>query len=116
MKALIMTVWLIGAGVSGAALYGIAYEVERMDAELAALEDDIRKERERIHGLRAEWAYLARPARIETLSRQYLPQMRSLTADRIGGAEDLPFEPLPDVLDVLEPEDLAMPASMGATQ
>ena len=116
MKALIMTIWLVGAGISGVALYGIAYEVERMDAELAALEENIREEREAVHGLRAEWAYLARPARIETLSRQYLPQMRNLSADRIGGAEDLPFEPLPDVLDVLKPEDLATPASMGAIQ
>lgn len=116
MRALIITVWLIGAAVSGGALYGIAYEVERMDAELAALEDEIREEREATHGLRAEWAYLARPARIETLSQQHLPRMRNLAADRIGATEDVPYLPLPDVLDVLEPEDLATPASMRAVQ
>ena len=110
MKALIMTLWLLGASITGAALYGIAYEVERMDAELAALEDEIRAEREASHGLTAEWAYLARPARIEELTERYLPEMRRLSAERIGTAEDLPFEPLPDILDVLPPETLATPA------
>ena len=111
MKILIMTVWLIGASITGAALYSIAYEVERMETELAALELDIREERAATHGLRAEWAYLARPARIEELSQRFLPRMRVLSANQIGVAEDIPYAQLPDVLDVLDPEDLATPAA-----
>lgn len=111
MKILILTVWLAGAGITGAALYGIAYEVERMEAELAALELEIREERAAAHGLEAEWAYLARPARIEELSQRYLPRMQSLSVSQIGTIEDIPYAPLPDVLDVLNPEDPATPTS-----
>jgi hypothetical protein len=116
MKMLMLTAWLLGASITGAALYGIAYEVERMEAELAALELDISEERSAIHGLNAEWAYLARPARIEELSRNFLPGMQGLSASQIGTADGVPFESLPDVLDVLDPEDLATPASTRKTR
>jgi hypothetical protein len=116
MKILILTVWLVGASITGAALYGIAYEVERMEIELAALELEIREERAATHGLEAEWAYLARPARIEELSQTYLPRMRSLSASQIGSAEDIPYKPLPDVLDILESEASAMPTSTRAVR
>jgi len=113
MRILIVTAWLFGASITGAVLYGIAYKVESMEDELASLEMEISEERSAIHGLNAEWAYLARPARIEELSRKFLPRMHSLSASQIGVADQIPFEPLPDVLDVLTPEDPATPASTG---
>ena len=111
MKALIMTLRLFGAIVTGTALYGISYEVERMEDELAALQDQILREREATHALEAEWAYLARPSRIEELAGRYLPEMKRLSAERIGVARDLPYEPLPDLLDILPPETLATPTA-----
>ena len=116
MKSIIMSVWLLGAAITGIGLYGIAYEVEQMEKELAALEREIIGERESIHVLEAEWAYLARPERIEELSGQYLPRMQGLTAERIGAYEDLPYQPLPDVLDVLRSEKLATPANLRVVQ
>lgn len=116
MRGLMLIGCLIGAAIAGASLYAIAFEVERMEAELAALERDIRRERESIHTMEAEWAYLARPDRIAELSDRYLPGMRRVSADRITRVDDLPFEPLGDALDVLPPEDLATPASMPIPQ
>ena len=116
MKSIIMSVWLFGAAVTGIGLYGIAYEVEQMEKELTALEREIVEEREFTHVLEADWAYLARPERIEELSGQYLPRMQSLTAERMGAFNDLPYQPLPDILDVLKPEDLATPAAAKVTQ
>ena len=116
MKSIIMSIWLLGAAITGTGLYGIAYEVEQMEKELSALEQEIVDERETIHVLEAEWAYLARPERIETLSGRYLPRMQSLTAERMGDFDDLPYQPLPDLLDVLKPEDLATPAAARVTQ
>ncbi len=116
MKSIIMSVWLLGAAITGMGLYGIAFEVEQMEKELAALEREIIGERESIHVLEAEWAYLARPERIEELSGQYLPRMQGLTAERIGAYEDIPYQPLPDVLDVLRSEKLASPANLRVVQ
>ena len=116
MKSMFMTIWLLGAAITGIGLYGIAYEVEQMEKELAALEREIIEERETTHVLEAEWTYLARPERIEDLSGQFLPRMQSLTAERIGGYDALPFRPLPDVLDVLQPEKLAATADLQVTQ
>jgi hypothetical protein len=36
MKSIIMSVWLVGATITGVGLYGIAYEVEQMEKELTA--------------------------------------------------------------------------------
>lgn len=116
MRGLMLTGCLIGAAIAGASLYAIAYEVERMEAELLALETDIRRESESIHTLQAEWAYLARPDRIAELSARHLPDMRRLSADRVASVEELPFESLGDALDILPPEDLATPASMPIPQ
>ena len=116
MKSVMMSIWLLGAAITGMGLYGIAYEVEQMEKELAALEREIIEERKSIHVLEAEWTYLARPERIEDLSGQFLPRMQSLTAVRIGGYDALPFRPLPDVLDVLQPEKLAATADLQVTQ
>jgi hypothetical protein len=87
-----------------------------MEKELTALEREIVEEREFTHVLEADWAYLARPERIEELSGQYLPRMQSLTADRMGIFNELPYQPLPDVLDVLKLEDLATPATAKVTR
>lgn len=107
MKGIFISIWLLGAVITGVGLYGIAYEVEQMEKDLTALERDIVQERENIHVLEAEWAYLARPERIERLSGQFLPNMRVLTPERIGKLDDIPYRPLPDVLDVLQSPELA---------
>lgn len=109
MRMWILVAWATSAAVTGVSLYRIAYEVERMDIELAALRDDIAKTGERTHVLKAEWAYLARPSRIAGLSAKHLPEFRPVPADSISRVDDIP-QTLPDVLDVLPPQELAEPA------
>jgi cell division protein FtsL len=116
MKSIFISVWLLGAVITGMGLYGIAYEVEQMEKELAALEREISQEQEKVHVLEAEWAYLARPERVESLSGQFLPNMRVLTAERIGGYDDIPYRPLPDILDVLQSQELAAAAGAQVKQ
>lgn len=116
MKSIMMSIWLMGAVVTGIGLYGIAYEVEQMEKELSALEREIVEERGNIHVLQAEWTYLARPERIEGLSGQFLPRMQGLTAERIGEYNDLAYRPLPDILDVLQSQKLAKPVNAQVIQ
>ncbi|MEE8445367.1 MAG: hypothetical protein V3S44_08445 [Alphaproteobacteria bacterium] len=106
----ILIAWAASAAVTGVSLYRISYEVERMESELAALQDDIVKTRERTHVLNAEWTYLARPSRIAELSATHLPEFRPVPADRIGRVDDIP-QSLPDILDILPAGELAEPAA-----
>lgn len=114
MRMVIITCWLTIAALAGAALYGIAYEVDRMRIDLAKLDSEIRRESESIHVLNAEWTYLARPVRISELTERYLPELHQLTADQISRIDDLPTDSPPGNLKTLPRPRPATPASMTA--
>lgn len=79
--------WLgLAAGVAFG-LFQLKYEVHRLEGRLTAVREDIRREREAVHVLEAEWSYLNRPERIAALARRHLrlgplepAQVRSLEA------------------------------------
>ncbi len=53
-------------------IYEVKYETREMNDRVAALRLDIKKERDAIAVLRAEWSHLNRPKRIERLARKHL--------------------------------------------
>lgn len=53
-------------------LYHTSYRVEELGRQLRALNAQIEAEQRNIHVLKAEWVYLANPARIETAARKHL--------------------------------------------
>jgi cell division protein FtsL len=53
-------------------IYEVKYETREMEARVSELRSEIRKEREAIAVLRAEWSHLNRPERIERLARKHL--------------------------------------------
>lgn len=60
------------AGLSGAVLLHVSQNVQRSEDRLAEIEASIDREREAIRVLRAEWAYLNRPDRLERLADDFL--------------------------------------------
>jgi len=70
-----------------AAIYVVKYETWRLKREARQLQTQINKERRDITILRAEWAYLTRPHRIEHLARQHL-QMRPPAPEQIIVVDD----------------------------
>jgi hypothetical protein len=60
------------AGLSGAVLLHVSQNVQKSEDRLAEIEASIDRERETIRVLRAEWAYLNRPDRLERLARDFL--------------------------------------------
>ena len=69
----IVNLLLVGCVVVLAfAIYQIKHETHERDQRVAALRLDIRKERDAIAILRAEWSHLNRPKRIERLARRHL--------------------------------------------
>lgn len=62
----------VGFGIIALSLFVVENEVEDMRKDLAEIERQIVADKEAIHVLKAEWAYLTRPQRIAALSSKYL--------------------------------------------
>ena len=72
--------WIGLAIVAGYATIQFKYDVQALERELAQLDAKILRHQEAIHVLKAEWAYLNEPARLERLSRSYLDLSPSAAA------------------------------------
>jgi len=86
-STLLLLALLLGLG---AALFGVKHRVQRLEADLGRVNRAILADQEAIHVLKAEWAYLNRPQRLEALSRRHL-ELAPLTADQIVEIDDLPL-------------------------
>ncbi len=53
-------------------LYLVKYWVQDVQADVTKVQAQLKTERESLHLLGAEWAYLNRPERLEKLSQKYL--------------------------------------------
>ena len=58
--------------VVGIILFRIKYEVDSLDSKHRVIKRSIQDTKESIHVLKAEWAHLNDPSRIQTLSAKYL--------------------------------------------
>jgi hypothetical protein len=80
----------IGALVASAGYaYTIKYETMWYAEQVVITRNAIAKEHDTISELRAEWANLARPERIQDLADRYL-DLKPLALNQIGRARDLP--------------------------
>ncbi len=77
---------LLGSAVYA---YSIKYETMRTSAEILKAQHDIQRESDAIGMLRAEWAHLARPARVQALAEKHL-DLQTISVDQIGRIADLP--------------------------
>jgi hypothetical protein len=85
---------VIGALILAAAyVYRIKYNSTVQAERLAKLRTEVRKERDTIAALRAEWGELDRPERIETLAKRYLQQLKSITPTQFDTLDRLPERP-----------------------
>jgi cell division protein FtsL len=75
----------------GSALYAysIKYQTSYRAEQIAKTKLEIKAERDAIGVLRAEWAFLTRPERIQQLADRYL-DLQPLTVDKIVTARSLP--------------------------
>jgi cell division protein FtsL len=79
------------AGLIGSAVYAysIKYETMLFAEQIVKARQDIASEHDKIEMLRAEWAYLTRPERIQALADQHL-DLQQLSLDQIVKVTDLP--------------------------
>lgn len=80
--------------VAAAYVYDIKFEATMQTERLSKLRGEIKRERDAIAALRAEWATLNSPGRIEDLAQRHLP-LKSLDAFQIDNLATLPERPKP---------------------
>jgi hypothetical protein len=90
MTRVTLLLGFLGAGVAALFLFLLKHEVGTLEDDLAAIQAHIGAQEEAIHVLEAEWAYLNRPERLATLSRQQLG-LTPLGPERLIALEELPL-------------------------
>ena len=101
----VLNICVIGALVLAAAdVYKIKFESTRQAHRVAKLRLEIRRERDAVAALRAEWAKLDNPARIQDLARRHLA-LKPVDSRQIDPLDNLPERP-PDLVPVDEPDPI----------
>jgi cell division protein FtsL len=90
MRRTLTVAAIILTGLMSYGLYNMKYEVRRLEAELADLRQQITVDQKGLQVLRAEWAYLNRPARLEKLATRHL-DLAPIAAIQVGSIIDLPL-------------------------
>jgi cell division protein FtsL len=88
---LIVVASLVAAAIH---VYKIKFESTVQAERVAKLGAEIRRERDRIAALRAEWAQLDNPARIQALAQRHLG-LRPIDPTQIEALDHLPERPAP---------------------
>ena len=84
---------VIGALIFAASyVYQIKFDSAVQAERLAKLRGEVRRERDAIATLRAEWAQLDNPARIEMLAKRHLP-LKPIAAIQFDSFDRLPERP-----------------------
>jgi cell division protein FtsL len=81
-----------GLVVAAAAVYDIKYQSTLRAQRVAKLEKDLRQERDAVAGLRAQWARLSNPRRIQSLAERHL-SLVPVQANQFVDFNDLPARP-----------------------
>ncbi|HEX4408210.1 MAG TPA: hypothetical protein VH206_05505 [Xanthobacteraceae bacterium] len=88
---------VIGALIFAAAyVYRIKYDSTVQAERLAKLRTEVRKERDTIAALRAEWGQLDNPERIEALTKRYL-HLKPIAPTQFSALDRLPERPPQDI-------------------
>lgn len=89
----ILNLVVIVALVAAAAyVYRIKFDSTMQAERLAKIRSEVRRERDTIAALRAEWGELDNPARIEALAKRYL-QLKPVTPTQFNSLAQLPDRP-----------------------
>lgn len=94
-RASIVVILLLGAAASG--LYQLKYDVAALEARAESLGRTLDMERQALHVLNAEWAYLNKPERLAELADRYL-DLVPIGADQIVTVDAVPHADAADHL------------------
>jgi hypothetical protein len=91
--------WLVLVSATGFAMFGVKYQVQALEDELARTNRASLAEEHEIRVLDAEWAYLTRPETLEAINRRYLSLAPISTKQLHTTVADIPLRPVPPAPD-----------------
>jgi hypothetical protein len=89
---LVNFVVIIALVLAAGYVYQVKFESTLQAERVAKLRAEIRRERDAIAGLRADWSRLDTPARIQALTQRHLP-LQPVDATQFDGLERIPERP-----------------------
>ena len=98
--------WLVLVSATGFAMFGVKYQVQALEDELARTNRATAAEEHELRVLEAEWAYLTRPETLEAMNRQFLSLGPIATKQLHTTAADIPLRPPPPLRRRLQPNRL----------
>lgn len=90
MKRFATLIWMLVVVVAAFLLYMVKYQVQALHAQVIKAERELEAEKQALHVVGAEWAYLNRPDRLRQLASKYLSSS-GVTVDQIAEIEAVPF-------------------------
>ena len=87
--------WLVLVSATGFAMFGVKYQVQALEDDLARTNRATAAEEHELRVLDAEWAYLTRPATLEAMNRLFLALGPIATKQLHTTAADIPLRPPP---------------------
>jgi hypothetical protein len=87
--------WLILVSATGFAMFGVKYQVQALEDELARTKRATIAEEHEIRVLDAEWAYLTRPETLDAMNRRFLSLAPLSTKQLHTTVADIPMRPPP---------------------
>jgi hypothetical protein len=87
--------WLVLVSATGFAMFGVKYQVQALEDELARTNRTTVTEEHELRVLEAEWAYLTRPETLDAMNRQFLSLGPIATKQLHMTAADIPLRPPP---------------------
>jgi len=93
----VLNLAVIGVLILAAAhVYRIKFDSTVQAERLAKIRGEVRRERDTIAALRAEWGELENPARVEALAKRFLP-LKPIAPTQFDQLDQLPERPPPPV-------------------
>jgi hypothetical protein len=83
---------IAGLVLAAAYVYDIKYESTLRAERVVKLRNDLRRERDAVAALRAEWAQLGNPRRIQALAQRHLP-LKPIDPTQFDAFDRLPERP-----------------------
>lgn len=87
------------AAVAGAVLFETSFKVQELDENLSAINRQIVAEHDAIQVLRAEWALLNEPSRLDHLAKEFLP-LQPAETKQYAAIATIPDRKIPDIVPV----------------